>query len=135
MYFLELVISGIAVGSLYALIAMGFVLIYKGTGVINFAQGEAIMVAAFIAYYLVGFGVPFWLAVPLTLVASALLGRDHRTSGHPAFVGGTGLFRGHGDHWAEHFSAFHGRHRLRTPQLCFSPVLFPWNPSTCGALC
>ena len=48
MYFLELVISGIAVGSLYALIAMGFVLIYKGTGVINFAQGEAIMVAAFI---------------------------------------------------------------------------------------
>jgi branched-chain amino acid transport system permease protein len=74
MYFLELVISGIAVGSLYALIAMGFVLIYKGTGVINFAQGEAIMVAAFIAYYLVGFGVPFWLAVPLTLVASALLG-------------------------------------------------------------
>jgi len=74
MYFLELLISGIAVGSLYALIAMGFVLIYKGTGVINFAQGEAIMVAAFIAYYLVRFGIPFWLAVPLTLVASALLG-------------------------------------------------------------
>jgi len=75
MYFLELLISGIAVGSLYALIAMGFVLIYKGTGVINFAQGEAIMVAAFIAYYLVTrFGVPFWLAVPLTLVASGLLG-------------------------------------------------------------
>jgi branched-chain amino acid transport system permease protein len=75
MYFLELLISGIAVGSLYALIAMGFVLIYKGTGVINFAQGEAIMVAAFIAYYLITyFGVPFWLAVPLTLVASGLLG-------------------------------------------------------------
>ncbi len=75
MYFLELVISGIAVGSLYALIAMGFVLIYKATGVLNFAQGEAIMVAAFICYYLVTrFGVPFWLAVPLTLIASALLG-------------------------------------------------------------
>ncbi len=75
MYLLELIISGIAVGSLYALIAMGFVLIYKGTGVINFAQGEVIMVTAFIAYYLVtGFGVPFWLAVPLTLVAAALLG-------------------------------------------------------------
>jgi branched-chain amino acid transport system permease protein len=74
-YFLELLISGIAVGSLYALIAMGFALIYKGTGVINFAQGEVIMVAAFVAYYLVtGFGVPFWLAVPLTLVATALLG-------------------------------------------------------------
>ncbi|MBU1277223.1 MAG: branched-chain amino acid ABC transporter permease [Proteobacteria bacterium] len=75
MYFLELLVSGIAVGSLYALIAMGFVLIYKGTGVINFAQGEVIMVAAFIAYYLTkGFGIPFLLAVPITLVATALLG-------------------------------------------------------------
>ena len=68
-------INGIAVGSLYALIAMGFVLIYKGTGVINFAQGEAIMVAAFVAYYLVTkFNFPFWLAIPSTLVAVALLG-------------------------------------------------------------
>lgn len=75
MYFLELLISGIAVGSLYALIAMGFVIIYKGTGVINFAQGEVILVAAFIAYYLVTwFGVPFWIAVPLTLAAAAILG-------------------------------------------------------------
>ena len=75
MYFVELVINGIAVGSLYALIAMGFVLIYKGTGVINFAQGEAIMVAAFVAYYLATkFGFPFWLVVPATLVVSCLLG-------------------------------------------------------------
>ena len=75
MYFLELVVSGIAVGSLYALIAMGFVLIYKGTGVINFAQGEVIMVAAFMAYYLItAFGFHFWLAVPATLLAAALLG-------------------------------------------------------------
>lgn len=75
MYFVELVINGIAVGSLYALIALGFVLIYKGTGVINFAQGEAIMVAAFVAYYLATkFGFPFWLLVPATLVVSCLLG-------------------------------------------------------------
>ncbi len=75
MYLLELIISGLAVGSLYALIAMGFVIIYKSTGVINFAQGEIIMVAGFVAYYLVtGFGIPFWLAIPLTLVAVALLG-------------------------------------------------------------
>ena len=75
MYFLNLLVSGIAVGSLYALIALGFVLIYKGTGVINFAQGEVIMVAAFVAYYLVKlFGFPFWLAVPVTLVVAALLG-------------------------------------------------------------
>ena len=75
MYFVELVINGIAVGSLYALIALGFVLIYKSTGVINFAQGEAIMVAAFVAYYLATkFGFPFWLLVPATLVVSCLLG-------------------------------------------------------------
>jgi len=75
LYFVELVINGIAVGSLYALIALGFVLIYKGTGVINFAQGEAIMVAAFVAYYLATkFGFPFWLVVPVTLFVSCLLG-------------------------------------------------------------
>ena len=75
MYFVELVINGIAVGSLYALIALGFVLIYKSTGVINFAQGEAIMVAAFVAYYLATkFGFPFWLVVPVTLFVSCLLG-------------------------------------------------------------
>ncbi|MBU0515167.1 MAG: branched-chain amino acid ABC transporter permease [Proteobacteria bacterium] len=82
MYFLNLVISGLAVGSLYALIALGFVLIYKGTGVINFAQGEAIMVAAFVAYYVVKWGlgrglsleIAFFAAVGATLIVSALLG-------------------------------------------------------------
>jgi branched-chain amino acid transport system permease protein len=75
MYFVELVVSGIAVGSLYALIALGFVLIYKATGVINFAQGEVIMVAAFVAFYLVtGFGLPFWAAVLGTLIIAAFLG-------------------------------------------------------------
>ena len=74
-YFLELMISGLAVGSLYALIALGFVLIFKATGVLNFAQGEAIMIAAFLCYYLViRFGLPFWLAVLATLVFLGLLG-------------------------------------------------------------
>ena len=100
---------------------MGFVLIYKGTGVINFAQGEAIMVAAFIAYYLVTAsgslsGLPF----PSTLVAVGLAGSGHGTSGYSAHVGRAGLFRGHDHHRVEHFSAVHGRHRFRTSQLCFS---------------
>lgn len=75
MYFLELVVSGIAVGSIYALIALGFVLIYKATGVINFAQGEVIMIAAFVAYYLVArAGCPFWIAVLATLGVTAVMG-------------------------------------------------------------
>ena len=74
-YFLGLLVSGLAVGSLYALIALGFVLIYKATSVINFAQGEVIMVAAFGAYYLAASaGLPFWAAVLVTLAASAVLG-------------------------------------------------------------
>ena len=43
MFFIQLVVSGIAVGCLYALIAVGFVLILKATDILNFAQGEVIM--------------------------------------------------------------------------------------------
>src|SRR5260370_38289819 len=49
-YFLQLVVSGIVTGGIYALIAMGFVVIYKATGVINFATGELMMLGAFFAY-------------------------------------------------------------------------------------
>jgi branched-chain amino acid transport system permease protein len=74
-YLLELLISGIAVGSLYALIALGFVLIYKATGVINFAQGEVMMVAAFIGFHLTTrYGLSFVPAFIMTLVVVALLG-------------------------------------------------------------
>ena len=47
-FFLQLVIQGLAVGSVYALVALGFVLIYKASSVINFAQGEMVMLGAFI---------------------------------------------------------------------------------------
>ena len=46
-------ISGIALGSIYALIALGFTLIYKATEVVNFAQGELMMVGAYINFYFV----------------------------------------------------------------------------------
>ncbi len=75
LYLANLVVSGIAVGSLYALIALGFVLIYKATSVVNFAQGEAIMVSAFVAYLLIArLGLPFWLAFLVTIVISGLFG-------------------------------------------------------------
>ncbi|MFH0959341.1 MAG: branched-chain amino acid ABC transporter permease [Pseudomonadota bacterium] len=73
-YFLQLVISGIAVGSLYALVALGFVLIYKATDIMNFAHGEAMMVGAFVCYALVVAGIPFIWAVLMTTGIATFFG-------------------------------------------------------------
>jgi branched-chain amino acid transport system permease protein len=51
-YFFQLVVSGIVVGSIYALAALGFVLIYKSSKVLNIAHGQIIAAGAFIAYAL-----------------------------------------------------------------------------------
>jgi branched-chain amino acid transport system permease protein len=57
-YFFQLVVSGIVVGSIYALSALGFVLIYKSSKVLNIAHGQIIAAGAFIAYALTGGGNP-----------------------------------------------------------------------------
>ena len=75
MQFLQLVISGIAQGCIYGLIALGFVLIYKATETVNFAQGELMMLGAFGGLAgMTMFGFPFWLAVPAAIAAMALFG-------------------------------------------------------------
>ena len=69
------VVSGLATGCVYALIALGFVLIFKATDVVNFAQGEFVMVSGFISYtLLIGLRVPYWLVLILTIVASGFMG-------------------------------------------------------------
>jgi branched-chain amino acid transport system permease protein len=50
MYLLQLLISGLSIGAIYSLIAMGFAVIYKSTGLVNFAQGEMTMITAYIAW-------------------------------------------------------------------------------------
>ena len=75
MQFLQLVISGIAQGCIYGLIALGFVLIYKATETVSFAQGELMMLGAFCglaAMSMLGF--PFWLAVLSAIAAMAVFG-------------------------------------------------------------
>ena len=75
MQFLQLVISGIAQGCIYGLIALGFVLIYKATETVSFAQGELMMLGAFFglaAMTMMGF--PFWVAVVSAIAAMALFG-------------------------------------------------------------
>jgi branched-chain amino acid transport system permease protein len=69
------IISGLAVGCVYGLIAIGFVLIFKTTGVINFAQGEIMMLGAFVSFTLITFfNVPFILAFLLTPIICGGLG-------------------------------------------------------------
>jgi branched-chain amino acid transport system permease protein len=73
-FFLQLVIQGLAVGSVYALVALGFVLIYKASSVINFAQGELLMVGAYVCLALLTtFQVPFWAAFFLTMLIERLV--------------------------------------------------------------
>ncbi len=69
------VVSGLATGCVYALIALGFVLIYKATDVVNFAQGEFVMVSGFISYtLLIGLGLSYWLVFLATIALSGLMG-------------------------------------------------------------
>ena len=73
--FLQLVISGIAPGCIYGLIALGFVLIYKATETVSFAQGDLMMLGAFAGLAgMTMLGFPFWLAVISAIGAMALLG-------------------------------------------------------------
>ena len=73
--FLQLVVSGLAIGSIYGVVALGFVLIYKSTDVFNFAQGDLVMVGSYLGYgVLVATGLPFGAAAVIVLVLSVGLG-------------------------------------------------------------
>ena len=77
--FLQQVVAGLASGSIYALLALAIVIIYRSTGVVNFAQGEMATFTTFIAWTLVDHGIGYWGAFALTLLI--------------AFVGGIALER------------------------------------------
>jgi branched-chain amino acid transport system permease protein len=66
--FLQQVVAGLASGSIYALLALGIVIIYRSTGIVNFAQGEMATFTTFIAWTLVDHGLGYWAAFPLTLL-------------------------------------------------------------------
>jgi branched-chain amino acid transport system permease protein len=73
--FLQLVISGTATGAIYALAALGFTLLWQASGTVNFAQGEFVMVPAFLVVLAIGYGAPLWAAFALACAVSmALLG-------------------------------------------------------------
>ena len=79
--------NGLAVGAIYGLTALGFVLIYKATEVVNFAQGDLLMLGAFIAWTLiVPLGLPYILAFVLTIVLEY---KGYRYDGYRAAHGYT----------------------------------------------
>jgi branched-chain amino acid transport system permease protein len=74
-FFLDLITNGLLVGLMYALVALGFVLIYKATSALNFAQGDLVMFAGYAtAFLMVDLGVPLLVTVAVVAVGMMLLG-------------------------------------------------------------
>jgi branched-chain amino acid transport system permease protein len=73
-FFLQLFSTGILVGSIYALVALGWTLIYKCSGVLNLAMGEMTLIGAYVCLSFYNWGVPFILALLFTLVVGFALG-------------------------------------------------------------
>ena len=69
----ELVIAGLATGAIYALVAIGFTLLWQTSQTINFAQGEFVMLPAFLMLGAAHAGAPFWLAILIGMVLSLIL--------------------------------------------------------------
>jgi branched-chain amino acid transport system permease protein len=72
---MQFLYSGLTAGSIYALVALGFNIIYNTTGLINFAQGEFVMIGGMLMYTLFAvLGMPFYIAFPLAILAALVLG-------------------------------------------------------------
>ena len=73
-FFLEVLIGGLLSGVMYSFVALGFVLIYKASGVFNFAQGAMVFFAALTFVGILEMGVPFWMALVLAFGSMVVLG-------------------------------------------------------------
>jgi branched-chain amino acid transport system permease protein len=68
--FLQQLVEGLGIGAIYASLALALVLIYRFTGIVNFAQGEMAMFSTFVAWQLVNAGMAFWLALIVTIAVA-----------------------------------------------------------------
>jgi branched-chain amino acid transport system permease protein len=71
--FLQYVLAGLSAGSLYALVALGLVLIYRSTRVLNFAHADMATVGTFIAFSMITSGMPFWMSFVMAILAGAVI--------------------------------------------------------------
>lgn len=78
--FVQQLVSGVALGCVYGLIALGFVLVYKATEVVNFAQGDLMMLGGFFAFTFIGLlGFNYWIGFVAAVAAMALFGIDRKS--------------------------------------------------------
>lgn len=91
---LQLAVNGVSLGAIYGLVALGLVLAYKATEVLNFAHGDLVMLAAFSGWGLIAVaGLPFWAAAPIAIALLGALawllemGLMRRIAGQPQFAG------------------------------------------------
>jgi len=90
--FLQLLASGLALGAVYALVALGFVVVYRASQVFNFAHGELLTFGAFMMVSFSGMGLPWVLALLLAVISTGLLSAGmervflRRMVGRPVFV-------------------------------------------------
>ena len=72
---LQFIVNGLIVGTLYGVVAMCFVLIYKASQVVNFAQGELLLIGAWVCWWIMtSLGLPFWAAFPIALAFMMIFG-------------------------------------------------------------
>src|SRR6266851_4931326 len=71
---LQFVFSGLTLGCIYALVALGFTIIFNSSGIVNFAQGDFVMLSALFAASLSSFAVPLPVAVLLAVIGAAAVG-------------------------------------------------------------
>jgi branched-chain amino acid transport system permease protein len=70
----QFLLTGLTIGAIYALVALGFAIIYNASHVINFAQGEFVMIGGMATVWLIQLGVPMLLAIPLAVLAAVAVG-------------------------------------------------------------
>jgi branched-chain amino acid transport system permease protein len=86
---LQYVAGGLTSGAIYALVALGFSIVYHASHAINFAQGEFVMIGGMAAVSLVALGLPLWAAIPLAVLGAILVGvLVQRLALEPAQAGG-----------------------------------------------
>ena len=72
---IQYTVSGLSTGAIYSLVGLGFAIIYNATGIINFAQGEFVMLGAMLTlFFLELFKLPIWLAIPFAVAATTMVG-------------------------------------------------------------
>src|SRR5476651_2094708 len=72
--FMQYLLTGLTVGAIYALVALGFAIIYNASHVINFAQGEFVMIGGMAAVSLADTGLPLLVAIPIAVLGAAAVG-------------------------------------------------------------